>query len=280
MSGREVLPMYEKILNGLMSPHKLVFKTWHALDVGSFRARLAYDVFERPHYAYCLFHAARLAHALGHDRISAMEFGVAGGRGLMALEDLALRVQKEVPVEIEIYGFDTGEGLPEPVDYRDLPYIWKAGFYRMDQEALRSKLKLSKLVLGDVRDTVPNFFETYNAAPLGAAFFDLDFWSSTVEAFRILEAPHERLLPRVFCYCDDVISVEYGGILNEHVGQLAAIRDYNRKHEMRKLAQIAGMSRTRKIPAAWNDQIYVHHTFEHPRYNEYVHPDPDRQLPL
>lgn len=51
-------------------------------------------------------------------KISAIEFGVDGGNGLLAMENIAQEVEKEVPVEFEIYGFDTGSGLPEPIDYR------------------------------------------------------------------------------------------------------------------------------------------------------------------
>lgn len=269
-----------RLLNALLNPHKIVQNLWARTGLGSFKSRLDYDVFPRPHYAFCLYHAARQAHLLGLKRISAAEFGVAGGAGLIELEDLADAVEKEFPVEIEIYGFDTGGGLPEPVDFRDLPYIWKAGFYKMDQDALRKKLRRASLVLGDVKDTVPSFIENHDPAPIGAAFFDLDFWSSTSEALKIFEAPQSHMLPRVMCYCDDVISSEHGGLLNEYVGQLAAIRGYNAQHANRKLTTIAGLDRVRRIPACWNDQVYVHHAFDHPLYNVYIHSDANRQLPI
>ena len=269
-----------KLLNLILNPQKLIFKLWARIGLGSFKTRLDYDVFPRPHYAYCVYHAARQAHLQGIDRISIAEFGVAGGSGLIELEALAEAAEKEFPVKIDVYGFDTGGGLPEPVDYRDLPYIWRAGFYKMDQVALRARLKRAQLVLGNVEQTVPSFFDTHDAAPLGAAFFDLDFWSSTVDALKIFDCPSEKILPRVYCYCDDVISSEYGGLLNDYVGQLAAIRDYNATHEMRKLTTIAGLDRIRQIKASWNDQIYVLHAFDHHNYNLYIHPDRDRQLPI
>lgn len=37
----------------------------------------------RPNYAYCTYHAADLARRLGIPRISVIEFGVAGGNGLL-----------------------------------------------------------------------------------------------------------------------------------------------------------------------------------------------------
>ena len=40
----------------------------------------------RPHYTWGLLHSAYLARSLGLPRISTIEFGVAGGNGLIALE--------------------------------------------------------------------------------------------------------------------------------------------------------------------------------------------------
>lgn len=272
--------MLRQALNCVISPEKIIFKLWESLELGSYELRLDYDVFNRPHYAFCLYHAARQAHLLGHKTFSVAEFGVAGGAGLLELERLVEEVEALFPVKIEIYGFDTGEGLPAPVDYRDLPYIWKEGFYKMDQAALKARLQRSKLVLGDVKDTVPGFFEEHGAAPLGAVFLDLDFWSSTADAMRIFDTDPNNILPRTYCYCDDVISSDKGGVLNEYVGQLAAIREYNEALANRKMSKVAGFLSTRIRPAAWNEQIYVHHDFDHPDYNVYVHPDSNRQLAI
>ena len=269
-----------RVLNALLDPRRVVLRTWKALGTASFQSKIAYDLFDRPHYAYCLANAARLARALNIPKISALEFGVAGGNGLLALEALSVEVEKVYGVRIQTWGFDTGEGLPAPKDYRDLPYIWKEGFYKMDEEALRSRLNRSELVLGDVADTVPEFVEDKNPAPIGALFLDLDFWSSTRDALRVLEAPHASVLPRVFCYCDDVISAEGGGILCEDVGQLRALRDYNEGHDRKKIRPVAGLEYNRRIRAVWNSQIYVHHAFDHPDYGTYIHDDPDRQLSL
>ncbi|MHC4129678.1 MAG: hypothetical protein ACYSUA_16250, partial [Planctomycetota bacterium] len=41
-------------------------------------------------------------------RISALEFGVAGGNGLLALERAAMRLAEIFGVEIDVYGFDSG----------------------------------------------------------------------------------------------------------------------------------------------------------------------------
>ena len=101
-----------------------------------------------------------------------------------------------------------------------------------------------------------------------------------MDSFKIFDVPNEKLLPRVFCYCDDVLSSESGGLLNDYVGQLAAIKGYNDANDDKKLTLIHGLQHGRKIPASWNDKIYVHHSFQHPEYNTYVHADANRQLSL
>ena len=272
--------MMSKMLKPVAHPEKVPLKVLKTLGLGSFETKLRYDLFPRPHYAYCLAYAAKLAATLGLKSFSALEFGVAGGRGMLALEDLCPQIEEQYGVRVEIYGFDTGEGLPEPEDYRDLPYIWQSGFYKMDVDALTAKLKRGKLVLGNVRDTVPNFVEQHDPAPIGAAFLDLDFWSSTRDALEVFKGSFDTILPRIFTYCDDVVSIDGGGVLCDDVGQLRAIRDYNETAPMRQLKPIAGLVHTRPVKAVWNSQIYVHHTFDHPQYNTYIHDDPDRQLQI
>ena len=48
----------------------------------------------RPNYAWAMVHTAFLASSLKLDRISALEFGVAGGNGLVALERTAAWLDK------------------------------------------------------------------------------------------------------------------------------------------------------------------------------------------
>ena len=48
-------------------------------------------------------------------------FGVAGGQGLICLENAAALVEQALELTIDVYGFDTGIGLPAPVDWQDSP---------------------------------------------------------------------------------------------------------------------------------------------------------------
>ena len=94
--------------------------------------------------------------SLGIKRISTMEFGVAGGNGLLSLEHVALGVERHLGVEIEVYGFDTGVGLPKLNDYRDLPNLYRKGAFAMDFDGLRKRLKKAQLILGLVENTLPS----------------------------------------------------------------------------------------------------------------------------
>jgi hypothetical protein len=247
------------------------------MKLGSFEQRLSFGAVTRPYYAYCLFHGAKLAKQLGHHRVSVLEFGVAGGNGLVAFEQLAAEITEELGIEIDVYGFDLGEGLPEPVDYRDLPYHWQKGFYKMDVERLQERLQSATLVLGDVGVTTRDFFEKYDPAPIVAISYDLDFYSSTAAALAMLDAGHERYLPRVFCYFDDTIGGERE-LYSEFTGQRLAINEFNGAHPGTKLAQPSHLQ-TRPLAEAWHHQIWICHFFGHPQYDQFIG-RPDRQLPL
>lgn len=262
----------------LTNPKILVVKTMGRLSFLPFTLRLKFDAVSRPHYAYCLFQAAREAKALGINRISAIEFGVAGGRGIMAMEKLSSEVEKITEVKIDIYGFDLERGLPKPKDFRDLPYVWKSGFYKMNYKKLFECLTKAKLILGDVKETTPKFIKE-NIAPIGFIAFDLDYYSSTREAFKIFDANREKLLPRVFCYFDDTIGPDEE-LHSSYTGELLAIKEFNRKNKSKKICKINGPIYKRKVPKGWNEQVYILHLFNHPLYTEYIYPDDNRQLTI
>jgi hypothetical protein len=233
---------------------------------------------ERPHYAYIIYQAASLARRLSLPRISVLEFGVAGGAGLLCMERHAARVEKLIPeVKIEIYGFDTGAGLPPPADYRDLPYHWKGAFFAMDPARLREKLTRATLILGDVADTVRSFLANYKPAPVGAMSYDLDFYSSTAAALDILRAESGVLAPRIFCYFDDTIGSDHA-LFTDYTGERLAIAEFNAQNEDIKLSPAYHL-RVLDGGQAWKHQIWVAHSFGHPLYNSYVSDEPE-QLPI
>jgi len=221
----------------------------------------------KPSYAWGVVHAAHLASHLGAKAISVLEFGVAGGNGLVILEKVGERVERVFGTRIEVHGFDTGQGLPKPQDYRDLPNLYREAAFPMDVEKLRKRLTRAELHLGLVRDTALEFIDG-RRAPVGFVAIDLDYYSSTMDAFQIFEADRRCLLPRVHCYFDDIM----GFTNSEFNGERLAIAEFNRTHEMRKISPIYGLQYflpQRYAQAEWVGEMYMAHLFDHPCYGRY-----------
>lgn len=266
------------ILSGIFNPQSTISYLLRMLPIGfAFLLRVELNGVERPHYAYGLLHAAREAKKLGIKKISAIEFGVGSGGGIIALEKIAKQITKLTNVQIDIYGFDLGKGLPKPKDYRDLAFMWKEGFFKMDRKKLEQKIKkTTTLIFGDVKKTVPQFIKK-SFAPIGFIAFDLDYYSSTVDALKIFDVKNSLLLPRTFCYFDDLIGDD-NEIYSQYTGELLAINEFNKKHSSKKLDVINGLVHKRIIKNTyWYENIYVLHVFNHALYNSYLHHNENRQ---
>ncbi|MCK1597305.1 hypothetical protein [Bradyrhizobium sp. 164] len=222
-------------------------------------------------------HAAKLAKKLGHNSVSVLEFGVAGGNGLVNLEMHAAEVSKLTGMEIQIFGFDTGQGLPPPHDYRDLPHQWKQGFYAMDVDKLSAKLTCSQLVIGNIAESLPHFVRSYHPAPIGAIILDLDYYSSTRDAIRLFELHRPNLLPRAFIYFDDIIGDDVA-LFSEYTGPLLAINEFNSGHDSQKICKTTHLTNM-PYPETWHHQIYIYHDFESPDYCRFVSEE-TQELPL
>jgi hypothetical protein len=244
----------------------------------SFKTKLDFDLLLKPGYGYGTYYAGLQAKALGIEEICVIEFGVAGGYGLTALEEIASEVENKVGVRIKVYGFDMGSGMPEPQDYRDMPYIWKSGYFKMDIDLLKSRLKKAKIYLGDVKNTI-DLFTKDNSTPIGFISFDLDYYSSTVEALKLLEQSNDLFLPRVFCYFDDCVGDDLE-LHSEFTGELLAIKEFNQKSEKRKIAKINAFQHKRIFNSGWNEKMFVLHIFDHPLQCQHVNPRKDWQMPI
>lgn len=221
--------------------------------------RALWDVSDRPAYLLGLWHAARRAAREGIGAIAAIEFGVAGGNGLVALEREAEAVERESGVSIRVYGFDNGAaGLPAFIgDHRDHPDKWRPGDFPMDEGALRSRLgPRTTLVIGDVAETVTGFFDDPEVPPVGFIAFDLDLYSSTRQALRVLSLPGRRTLDHVPLYFDDV---EHS-ISHRFAGELLAIDEFNEIHEDVKIDRWRGVESDRPFPeASYLRKMYMAH---------------------
>lgn len=272
-AGAETLRV---VARGELAP-TLLRAACRALPLRTPEFEYAMGLVERPQYAYGVRTAATLARSLGHPGMTVIEFGVAGGNGLRALEGHALHYAEKMGLEIDVIGFDGGKGLPPPVDHRDLPYLWQEGFFLMDEELLRRSLRRAELVIGDVATTVAAFVAArpqLAERPIGFVVFDLDYYSSTANALSLFagSSPPTSLLPRVTCFFDDVI------YKIESVGQMLAIREFNGRFADRSIGHPFGLRDSLPFRPAWSDRIFEAHFFGHPEYGTLV--SQKSQLPL
>jgi hypothetical protein len=219
----------------------------------------------RPGYLWGSLHGAYLAKTLGFGSVSLIEFGVAGGNGLVALELIADRMEHHLGIKISVFGFDTGKGLPRPQDVRDCPNLFAEGTYPMDIDKLRRRLRRAQLVLGMVDETVPLFISTYKPAPVAFVSVDLDLYTSTKQALRLFEADTSILLPRVHCYFDDINGFTFA----DHNGERLAIAEFNQEHPLRKISPMYHLRHyvpTRCADDAWVNRFYMAHILDHESY--------------
>lgn len=255
----------------LKYPPALIQARAHAATHGSMRDKIRFDLIHRPNYAFGLLAAADMARFCGLQRITAIEFGVAEGAGLKNLCEVAALITAETGVAFEIVGFDTGGGLPELQDYRDHPEIWAAGdFAGVDRSALELSLPPhARVIWGDIRDTLSRFIETLSPeCPIGFVANDLDLYSSTFASFELYQTQPNRLLPVVVNYFDDTHGspTRIGSLFrNRWCGQFAAIDDFNKQHDMRKIDRLYTLHARRPMDKElWLEQMFALHVLDHP----------------
>ena len=228
----------------------------------SAKTRGLWDLSKRPTYLMGVLAAAEQAARQKVAEISVIEFGVAGGDGLVALQREAEAVERETGVGIKVYGFDAGpQGLPAFIgDYRDHPDAWQPGDYPMNESALRRRLSArTTLILGNVGDTVPRFFNDFQPPPVGFVSFDLDLYSSTRDALQIFRVPDKKMLWHVPLYFDDIEFV----FNHKFAGELLAIDEFNVECSQVKIDRWYGVRIGRPFPERpFLEKLYVAHDLE------------------
>lgn len=230
---------------------------------GGFRAKVDWDLVLRHQHAYCLLAAADQAKRYGYQAISAFEFGVAAGAGLMNLQAISKSVTKATGVAIHLYGFDTGEGMPPPQSFKDHPELYGAGDFTMDRAALEARLEpTTRLVIGPISKTLRKFLAEgrLQDQPVGFVSVDVDYYSSTLDVLEILKGEAEWYLPRVLMYLDDLEDMSH----NSRCGEMAAVNEFNAAIDNRVIERHAFLRGYRLFKnARWIDHIYQCHVLDH-----------------
>ena len=230
---------------------------------GGIKIKIFFDFYIRQHHAYCILKCAEQAKRLNINKITLIEFGVANGAGLMNMSKISKKVTKVTGVEFQIYGFDTGAGMPLPKNYKDHPELYKVGDYPMDLINLKSKLDNNvELIIGDLNQTIKNFSENILKFPVGFISLDVDYYFSSVEALNIVGSIRPNLLlPCTFLYVDDIEEDTHNSIC----GELGAIDFFNKNNTKLYFIEKNRNIRWNRVfkNAKWIDKIFYIHNLSH-----------------
>ena len=174
---------------------------------------------------------------------------------------IADKVNKLTGVEFQILGFDTGAGMPPPVDYKDHPEKYFTGdFPPIDSQKLVNSLPPNaKLILGNISDSIKDF-DKYCNSPIGFVSVDVDYYTSTIDCLKVFNLSSDKYLPYIFTYFDDVYNIDH----NDFCGELLAINEFNLKNDNRKVTKATLLNSSRIFRRSpWTHQIYLTHIFDH-----------------
>ena len=230
----------------------------------NFRHKELLGIHKRPWYAYGLLKAAELAKKNGYKRFTAIEFGVASGRGIKIMYEYKKEIEKILDIKIDIVGFDTGKGMPRTNDYRDFPDKYHEGDFPMI-DLNKIKAMNCNIVLGDLKKTIQSFKKKLNKeSPIGFFAMDVDIYSSTKSALNLFNENSIFYLPFIFCYFDESSGRHH---FTKFAGELLAIEEFNnhKKNKFRKIDIDRGVWNDHKlIPyQIWYDRCFILHVFDH-----------------
>jgi hypothetical protein len=250
---------------------RIMRKTWKAvlgekswiLNNEGFRARERCGLVSRPNYAYGMLRAADCAKYFGHRSVTAIEFGVASGAGLLNMVHLAGLIEAETGIRFHIVGFDTGTGLPTIQGFKDHPEIWNPGDFAMEErDKLVKKLQgRAEIVWGDIAQTVDEFTENIQpSCPIGFVSIDVDIYSGSKAALRCLTGTADKYIPAISMYFDDVSFF----FANRWCGELASIAEFNNENELRKIDIDRSLcGRVSLGSNNWHQMMHVCHILDH-----------------
>ena len=230
---------------------------------GSFREKELYGVIPRQPYCYGMLRAADQARFMGCKEITAVEFGVGDGAGLLNMIELAGAIEQETGVKFNIVGFDAGSGLPAVRGYKDHAELWRAGDFPMqDRDGLVRRIGgRAQLIFGDINDTIEKLKPRLSAKnPLGFVAIDVTLYSATAGALRCLEWAPELYPLGVSMYFDDTLFF----YASEWAGELLAIKEFNARSKHRKIGEDRSVHAHRPHQhTGWYSGMFVCHVLDH-----------------
>jgi hypothetical protein len=232
-----------------------------ALLGGSVRTKIKYDCVPRQPYAFSILAAADHAKSYGIDKVTIVEFGVAAGAGLMNMCWIAEQVTRETGVRFDILGFDSGEGMPPPRDYRDHPEKYFTGdFPPVDRQALVDALPPNARIYFGPIDVSLQRAKSEIDSVIAFVSIDVDYYWSTRQCLEIFTWDAARYLPSVPVYLDDIQDVDD----NEYCGEMLAVKEFNTENQSRKITVMNCLPHWQIFKnSVWQKQVHYAHILDH-----------------
>ena len=232
---------------------------------GDFSTKIDYDLLiTRPEYGFGIKHAFEIASEEGVKKILLIEFGCAAGQGLYTMLDIANKLSKKYQIEFEIVGFDTGEGMPLPIDFRDHPEMYRLGDFpkeNLNYDNLPEKITIN---IGKIKNTLEQFINSKLLEDHKISFvaIDVDYYSSTVDCLEIFSSDKEKYTSKVVVHFDDIKDIAH----NDYCGEKLAINEFNCKDLPRKLCKMNNLKTQRYFKnSPYLELMYYCHVFDHER---------------
>ena len=229
---------------------------------GGMIKKIEYDLIPRQPYAFGLNDAFKNAKAENCNEIVIVEFGVASGAGIYNLASIAEKLYEIYNIQYTIYGFDSGQGMPKPIDYRDHPEKYFTGDYPPENLEGATLPKNVEIIYGNISKTIGTMKDHLSKNKrLGFISIDVDYYSSTIDCLEVLKWEEYNYLSKITCYFDDVNNIDH----NEYCGELLAINEFNKGEYPRRITKMNQLKNWRIFKhALWLDQMYYAHVFDSP----------------
>lgn len=203
----------------------------------------------RPHYALGLLFAADQAKYFGYKKFSVIEFGCWNNDGLLDLDHWCKEISDIMNIDYEIYGFDSGSGLPISKNKYDVKYKWSNSDYSFKRGYDITKNNKINLIIGDVNKTIKNLKNYLKKnSPIGFVSFDMDYYTSTYNSFKLFKIRSDFFIPRPILYFDDFV------LTSEFEGEYLAINNFNKRNKC-KISNIGELPE--QLSMKWNKWIFL-----------------------
>jgi hypothetical protein len=196
---------------------------------------------------------------------------VASGAGLMNLVKISDEFSRFYKIPCKIIGFDSGEGMPPAVDYRDHPEKYVVGDFKSHDKSLLDKAlpENANVLYGPIKNEIKKLCTELTEGDVVAfVSIDVDYYSSTLDCLTLFSLEGTRTLPQLPVYFDDVNNIEH----NDYCGELLAINEFNEKFENKKISRMNQLRNWRIFKnALWLDQMFWYLDFESKFFTEEFH---------